>query len=196
MEDFELELRIRNNRLKERRLGLRLTSREMANQIGVSFGIYSAYENLRQSPLGKAKFGLRPGVLEWRPTAVRIASFFGASPEEIWPDTILAVQRNSVTARIDADTLLLAGRELAPKALPAPDGPLEDADRAEVVAKTLAELTPLERGVVEARFVWERSLADIGRGLGLTAERVRQIEASAMRKLRRPRIRRTLETVR
>lgn len=52
----------------------------------------------------------------------------------------------------------------------------------------LMELTPRERDVIRACYgIGERrelSLADIGRGIGVTRERVRQIEVTAMEKLR------------
>ena len=54
----------------------------------------------------------------------------------------------------------------------------------------LSSLTPRERRVLELRFGLEdgrsRTLEEVGREFSVTRERIRQIEAKALRKLRRP----------
>src|SRR5581483_2238142 len=58
------------------------------------------------------------------------------------------------------------------------------------VADVLATLTPRERQVIRLRFGLsdgrERTLGEIGQELGLSRERVRQIESDAFGKLRNP----------
>jgi RNA polymerase primary sigma factor len=60
----------------------------------------------------------------------------------------------------------------------------------EQVAEVLASLTPRERKVLELRFGLEdgrsRTLEEVGREFHVTRERIRQIEAKALRKLRHP----------
>ena len=51
----------------------------------------------------------------------------------------------------------------------------------------LSTLAPREQRVLELRFAAERTLEEIGRELGLTRERVRQIEAKALGELRQRR---------
>ncbi len=54
----------------------------------------------------------------------------------------------------------------------------------------LASLTGRERRVLQLRFGLEdgrsRTLEEVGREFGVTRERIRQIEAKALRKLRHP----------
>jgi RNA polymerase primary sigma factor len=54
----------------------------------------------------------------------------------------------------------------------------------------LGSLTPRERKVLELRFGLEdgrsRTLEEVGREFHVTRERIRQIEAKALRKLRHP----------
>ena len=76
------------------------------------------------------------------------------------------------------------------------DGALAPADAAshqllkEQVADVLSSLTPRERKVLELRFGLEdgrsRTLEEVGREFSVTRERIRQIEAKALRKLRHP----------
>jgi len=60
----------------------------------------------------------------------------------------------------------------------------------EEVRKALASLAPRERRVIELRFGLEdgrsRTLEEVGREFHVTRERIRQIEARALRKLRHP----------
>lgn len=59
----------------------------------------------------------------------------------------------------------------------------------EDLESVLAILTPRERDVVKLRYGWDdgriRTLEEIGQGLGLTRERIRQIEAKTLQKLRK-----------
>jgi RNA polymerase primary sigma factor len=76
------------------------------------------------------------------------------------------------------------------------EGALAPADAAshqllkEQVADVLSSLTPRERKVLELRFGLEdgrsRTLEEVGREFNVTRERIRQIEAKALRKLRHP----------
>jgi RNA polymerase primary sigma factor len=61
---------------------------------------------------------------------------------------------------------------------------------AEQIRDTLLTLTPRERRVIERRFGLiddnDETLTSIGREIGVTRERIRQIESTALRKLRHP----------
>jgi len=61
---------------------------------------------------------------------------------------------------------------------------------ADQIRDTLLTLTPRERRVIERRFGLtddtDETLTSIGREIGVTRERIRQIEAKALRKLRHP----------
>ena len=66
------------------------------------------------------------------------------------------------------------------------------------MAEALAELSPREQHILRLRFgigdTDDRTLAEIGEELGVTRERIRQIEAQALAKLRHPRRARKLMT--
>jgi RNA polymerase primary sigma factor len=78
-------------------------------------------------------------------------------------------------------------------------GPIDTASREllrEQMRDLLDSLSPRERGVLELRFGLKdgqgRTLEEVGRIFGVTRERVRQIEAKALRKLRHPKSSRKL----
>jgi RNA polymerase primary sigma factor len=56
--------------------------------------------------------------------------------------------------------------------------------------RVLGQLSERERNVLELRFGLEdgraRTLEEVGKAFGVTRERIRQIEAKALRKLRHP----------
>jgi RNA polymerase sigma factor (sigma-70 family) len=64
-----------------------------------------------------------------------------------------------------------------------------DAEWDRLVERSVAELSERERSILRARFglgdVSPATLADVGRALGVTRERARQLEARALRNLRR-----------
>ena len=72
----------------------------------------------------------------------------------------------------------------------APDQAVADVMMREQIAKVLESLDGREQRVLRLRFGLEdghaRTLEEIGREIGLTRERIRQIEAGALRKLRHP----------
>ena len=96
----------------------------------------------------------------------------------------------------DADSLTL-GDLLPDDSDDGPEALAHAALRAAATRKTLhATLTPRERRVIELRFGFGSSdghaLDEIGRDLGVTRERVRQIETQALAKLRSPTVREQL----
>jgi len=95
----------------------------------------------------------------------------------------------------DAETLTL-GDLLPDPAAARPDVEAEAQEVAAAVRAALATLPPRERAILAARHGLDdtppRTLQEIGQRLGLTRERVRQIEACALRQLRSPALRRWL----
>lgn len=67
---------------------------------------------------------------------------------------------------------------------------LEKKELSDILKEAIETLTPEEKQVIMVRFGFngasEMTLQEVGDALGLTRERVRQIEARALRKMRRP----------
>ena len=76
------------------------------------------------------------------------------------------------------------------KGVVSPSDMVIDLDMAEHTRKILASLTPREDKILRMRFgIGEKSdhtLEEVGQDFGITRERIRQIEAKALRRLRHP----------
>jgi RNA polymerase primary sigma factor len=79
-----------------------------------------------------------------------------------------------------------------------PHAAAESSALAEVVTEALAELTPREQRILRMRFgiggETDHTLEEVGKVFGVTRERIRQIEAKALEKLREPQRARKLIT--
>ena len=71
-----------------------------------------------------------------------------------------------------------------------PHAAAEASALSDVISEALAELTPREQRILRMRFgiggEGDHTLEEVGKVFGVTRERIRQIEAKALRKLRNP----------
>jgi RNA polymerase primary sigma factor len=123
------------------------------------------------------------------PTTEEIAKALGQPVEEVEHIERMSQRPVSLDAPIGQDG---GGKleDFVKDAEPLPGAGLAAALKArEDLASVLRDLPDAERGVLELRFGLDgeepRTLESIGRQLGITRERVRQIEAAALARLRR-----------
>ena len=169
MKDFELEVRLRNNQLKRRRLELGMSGAELARAVGVNQNTYSAMETMRISPLTKGG--------EWTQTALKIADFHGLGPDELWPPSVLGVRRTMAT-------LAASGEDIAALASALPNAERQ-LDGAQTVRLLRSSLTPRDWEIVSALVIDGDTLEDAGVAHDLSRERVRQIKEKALWKIRK-----------
>lgn len=194
-EEFEVSIRLRNNRIKQCRLQLGLSTKEAAEKAGISYGIYLQYENLHSSPIGRQS--------EWRPSALRLAVAFGQPPDYLWPDAVLTVRKPEVLAQLRAEKVLALAKfstEVALLEAPSPDGPCEQSEMAEEIKSVLSAALPeREAQVLSMRFGLDggegMTLEEVGEALSVGKERIRHIEAKALRTLRHPRYERQFKSL-
>jgi RNA polymerase primary sigma factor len=83
------------------------------------------------------------------------------------------------------------GDLIADQTIPQPEEQSSASLLRKALSKRLESLTPRERRIIELRFGlgdgYDRTLAEVGTEVGLTKERIRQIEKGALAKLRHPR---------
>lgn len=181
MKEFELEARIRNNRLKQRRLELGMNQAQFAAATGLHPTTYGALESLRKSPLRSDG--------EWSSVALRLAEFHGVPVEDLFPPAVVAVRQPVTTRRVDAADVWPLLSEHQTLSLEPPDRLLEIADAARGVESEIRKLPPKEQMSVRRRFGIgvepDATRARTAKRLGVCDERMRQIELNALYKLER-----------
>ena len=205
MSDLRLELRFKNARLfnliEERfrvQRGDRYGCCAMASErIGISSQVLNSYLTMRQSPWTwlQRNGHRRDHVAKERlkSSAQKIADFFCADPYELFPINLYRLKiPRLLTKTMDSERYLSFAEARQQHLLPAAvETNLDEAvglrEALEIVLKTL---TPREGNVIKMRFGLkdgsEKTLEEVGRSFAITHERVRQIEAKALRKLRHP----------
>lgn len=132
------------------------------------------------------------------PTLLELADALDTSPQEVELITKAAFQPHSLETPIGADEDSVLGEIIEDETAPSPEESTAQTLLQEDLFRTIEDTLPLrEARILRLRFGLDdgrvHSLSDVGRKLGVTRERVRQIEAQALRKLRDPRVRHRLK---
>lgn len=126
--------------------------------------------------------------LDHEPTAEDIAASLNKPVEDITKMLRLNERVTSVDTPIGGDNDKALLDILTDEADEGPEGVLQDGDLKERITEWLEALNPKQKEVLARRFGllgYEPStLEDVGHEIGLTRERVRQIQVEALRKLR------------
>jgi RNA polymerase sigma factor (sigma-70 family) len=176
MKEYELTLKIRNNYLLTmmREEGIR-TAAELSKATGVNQSTIGGFLNLKEAPFDAH------GQL--RLPAKQLMDFFHVGLDMLFPeDHIQApLKNNCFSAEVTKDELAQASLLNSD-----PYDLLLLATSADSFDAIISPLTGREQRVLKCRFQDESSLEETGKIIGVTRERVRQIEAKALRKLRHP----------
>jgi RNA polymerase primary sigma factor len=184
MKAIRMVVKLQNNLLKARREALGLSTIELSEKVGMSYGVYVSLENLRCTPTSKKdKSG-------WCPSAQLLAKFYRVLPEDLFPEVVLAVDKPMAERSFDAEEI----RALIPDSLRRDAlGPQFEMERKQLeglMGEALMSLSPIESEVLTERFGLggdaDKTLDEIGVSLGKSPERIRQIQEMALRKLRHP----------
>jgi RNA polymerase primary sigma factor len=128
------------------------------------------------------------GDLGREPTSQEIAAEMGVSPERVREIERISQESTSLQRRVGEDGDALLGDLIEDKDAISPSEEVGEISRREEVTLALDLLTPRERRVLKLRYGLEdgrpRTLEEVGQTLGVTRERIRQIEASTLVKLK------------
>ena len=126
--------------------------------------------------------------LRRQPTSQEIAQKLGLPVEKVRELMRIAQEPLSLETRIGADGESHLGDFIEDKQAASPSEAVIDRNLKEHAVDMLNDLTPREAKVIRMRFGLEdgdeHTLEEVGRCLGVTRERTRQIEAQALRTLR------------
>lgn len=170
-----------------RRLGWR--QKDLADMAGVSSGYISQLEQLRIYPTDEV--------------ARRVSEALGGDKNQFFPDWLRAWQDFSSELKDEDNSIKIIPINETPitqlerawqmdqTSAPVSNivDPTEFSNRREIIDalnNSLDTLSPREKEVVIYRFVKNMTLSEIGGVYGLQGERIRQIEAKALSKLRHP----------
>lgn len=179
--DLRLIIQIRNNHLYKFRTERGWTQRDMANAAGVRESEYGEIERLIKYPTKRDD--------AWSEAALRLSSLVGIIPEVLFPEAFSHIEKTKIEREVSAEQVVAAITE-GQKLLANPIELIAEKEKNIALEEALETLTERERLVLRLRFGLETGhevfLKDIGSTLGICAERVREIEAKALRKLRHP----------
>ena len=125
-----------------------------------------------------------------KPTDEEIAAEMGISPAKLRDIMKIAQEPISLETPVGKEEDSTVGSFIKDESTEAPIKAVSSELLKEDLAEVLCSLTPRERDVLRLRFGIEdgrqRTLEEVGQLFGVTRERIRQIEAKALRKLRNP----------
>jgi RNA polymerase primary sigma factor len=143
----------------------------------------------------------RKSQLDWDAIGEKLLKLTGLTLDEIFPLELATSQmlerplKWALIRDVEPEQLTAAHERLALPA--AQEAILEREDLKEQIARTLGMLTPRQERVMRYRFGLDgqdaHTLAETARHLKLSPERIRQIEANALRRLRHKAYRKYLE---
>ncbi len=124
------------------------------------------------------------------PTVLEIAERLGVSPEKVLENQKIALDPVSLETPVGEEDDSHLGDFIEDEQVMSPESRIENNALKKQFAEVLATLTPREEKVIRLRYGLDdekpKTLEEVGRIFNVTRERIRQIEAKALRKLRSP----------
>jgi RNA polymerase sigma factor (sigma-70 family) len=187
MEEFNLKVTVRNNLVLTAINNSGYTNlAKFAKDNRLSLGLLYDTINLKRPPM------LQTG--EFSPFAMKLMETLGACPTDLWTNEQLTMKLKRNTSYRELGTeelqkcLQSSARSLI--GLDYCEQEAEEQEAEEIIEGMVDSLTPREARVLRLRFGLdgedEHTLEEIAEKIGFTRERVRQVEAKALRKMRNP----------
>jgi RNA polymerase primary sigma factor len=133
------------------------------------------------------------------PQAVELGQALRIAPARI-EETMQAFQEPVSLDNPVSDGETSLGEMIPDRLAVQPDTNVHRSERAKEMERILSTLTPREQTVIRLRFGIEQdepwTLEQVGQSLSVTRERIRQIEAKALKKLKTPAVREMFEAIR
>ena len=179
MKDYRITLKVRNNRI------LRAVE-ETGNKFGgkwcrangVDYSKAVQLVAMTASPINDEGH-----LIE---AAVQLCDALNKTPDDLWSkEQIYPLEKNFSDMEMDHEQILA----LLPndqRSIEHDTSAVENAQASKLIGETLKSLTKREEECIRLRFYQDMTLEGCAQNMGITRERVRQIELRAIRKLRHP----------
>lgn len=175
--DYRVTIKVRNNRILKAidELG-GSQGQKWCEANGMCYTMVNNLINMTSSPLGKN------GSLS--KTAMRLCDVLGKLPDDLWNnDQLYPLERNFSEMEMDYAQIVATFPFEQQFCLPYFHG-MELAETRDIVSRALSTLKPRERDVIYMLFNEDLTYDECAQRLGVSRERIRQIEQKAIRKLR------------
>ena len=177
---FEVAFKIKAKHGKLQKLidSFGVSQKEFAELLGVSQGTLNTWLNLRGVP-GKK-------------TMQKLCELLGDAPENIFPETLRhpdfkkAKKETMLYKEIDIEYLPFYQVPQIAMTSDTPEEHAEDIDIEEAMRNIVSTLTPKEQEVIRHIYYEDKTLEATGNEMGISGNRVSQIQKQAIRKLKRP----------
>jgi len=168
MEDFNVKITVRNNRLLQAIRKKYESVADLSRKMGRSQGAVNALVTMKVKPINEKG---------WTELASDVAAMVGKEPVEIWPEHLQDIRLSTSTSEftIDMDGVKQIMSDNSTEKMIAHSQVLQQLD---------TRLNDTQKKVIDMRFNQNMSLEETGKVLGLSRERVRQIECKSLRMMR------------
>lgn len=183
MSDYRIDIKVRNNNILKMIESRGYTSAlQFCTATGFGYATLTKLINMQDPPIGTDG--------EYRPSIPILCSKLNCLVEELFSSAQMeaAIESNKRTFQVnEAEMKFMLSNQQEQRML---EDIIDDEKREQSMNDFLDTLTPREKRVIEHRFGLndkeQLSLRDTGKLFDVNPERVRQIEAKALRKLRHP----------
>jgi len=166
--DFNIKVTVRNGRLLNAIRKRYESVADLARQMGRSQTTINKLVTMTVKPINEKG---------WTNLAFDVAAMVGEDPEDLWPKYMREIKLKKATAEVSMD--LDSVKQIMA------DGSSEKSLSQIGVIKQLSEgLSPREKQVLDMRWMKNQTLEECSKVVGLSRERIRQIESKTFRKMK------------
>jgi len=167
-EDFNIKISVRNGRLLKAIRARYASVADLARKCHLHQTRVNSLVTMKVKPFNQNG---------WTDLALDVAAMVGKEPEDLWPDHLRELKLIKSTAEMEVD--LDSVKQLIQ------DGTSEKSlSQISAISKFSENLTPRERQCMAMRWALGHTLDETARVFGVTRERMRQVEAKAIRKMK------------
>jgi len=167
-DDFNLKITVRNGRLLKAIRESYESVADLARRMNRCPSSVNSLVTMKQVPTNQHG---------WTELALDVSAMVGKDPEDLWPEHMreIKLKKSSAEVLLDLDSV---------KNIFSNGSAEKNLSQIRALNQFSERLTPREKQVINRRFHERQSLEEVAKVFNVTRERLRQIEAKALRKMR------------